>query len=238
MRASLERLSLIAVIALGAILVACSSGGDASTPGAADSSATATATTDASTSNGASATATPPGWVTGAIEDQQDTRYISATGGVGVSYRSACEDNARIDGSWPEGTELKIVLAGDANCADWTLMTDGDTTSWVRDRYLSETAPVVSSGGGGSAGAGTSSSSRQVEVIDFFGNLIPTAQLKVRAATYTYVDTKITAGCEASWHPVGDSVIALSGKIIKDPSPTGCGFGAVRLVPAQWVTTN
>lgn len=245
MRVATDRFLLLIAVTLGALLVACSSGDDSPDPTSAGSSPSTTATEGASSTPGDGQpenTATPPGWVSDALDQQESVRFVAATGGVGVSHRSACDDGARIDGSWPEGAELEVVLAGDANCAEWTLMTDGDITSWVRNRYLSETQPAVRSAGGGassgSTGSGSSSSSRQVEVIDFFGKLIPTAQLVVKPQTYTYVGTTRTAGCEASWHPVGDSVVALSGQTLADPAPDGCGFGAVHITPAYWVTAN
>lgn len=232
MRVATSRLLVLFAIALGVLATACSSS-DAADP---DVPATnvPSSSSDSNMSDGAQPTATSdqPAWVTDALSEQETIRYIANTGGVGVSHRSACEDGARIDGVWPERTELEIVLADDADCTDWTLLTDGEITSWVSDKYLSQTAPSTGSATTGSA------NTVQIEVINFSGNLIPTSQLRVRPFGYTYNNAVYVSGCEQSWHPIGDSAVALSGKVIADPSPDSCGFGAVRFVPAYWISVN
>ena len=65
-------------------------------------------------------------------------RYIGDTDGDGVGLRTACEDAARADGAWPEGTEVVIEERGTGACFSWSLVSDGDTTSWVRNIYLVE----------------------------------------------------------------------------------------------------
>lgn len=240
MRLSTNRLFAAFAVTFAVLASACS-GSDSPRPADAAADATTTADSSSSTATDATgtgtATSTQPDWVTDALEEQETIRYIANSGGVGVSYRSACEDAARIDGSWPEGAKLEIVLDDEAACADWTLLSDGDVVSWVRDRYIATTAPVTGSNSGSGSG-GSSAGSTQVQVIDFFGNLIPTSQLWEKATTYSYRNTVIVAGCEQSWHPVGDSAISLSGTVIADPAPDGCGFGAVRLVPAYWTSTS
>jgi len=234
MRLTTARLMTMFVLSLALLGSACS-GSDGADP-AESYDASPTAGPGAASDGSASPTSTVPGWVADALDEQESTRYIANTGGVGVSHRSACQTDARIDGVWPEGTKLQIVLDSETDCDDWSLLTDGDITSWVADKFLSSTPPTV--GSAPAASAGSSGSSSQVQVIEFFGNLIPTAQLRTKPATYTYNNTVLIAGCAASWHPVGDSAIALSGKVIADPAPDGCGFGAIDSVPAYYVTVN
>lgn len=233
MKLTTFRLLTLLVVALGILGAACS-GSDGPDPAEAYD-ITSTSETDAtSTSAGASPTSSVPGWVSDALDEQESIRYIANTGGVGVSHRSACETGARIDGVWPEGTKLEIVLDSETGCDNWALVTDGDITSWVASKFLSTTQPA--SRPAPAASGGSTASASQVQVIDFFGNLIPTAQLRTKPATYTYNNTVLVAGCAASWHPVGDSVVTLSGKVIADPAPDGCGFGAIDSVPAYFVT--
>ncbi|MBT5773924.1 MAG: hypothetical protein HOH95_06060 [Dehalococcoidia bacterium] len=233
-----NRLLLVLGIALASVAVACSS----SDADVAANGTTTTSTSDSTTTSttGTDATSNQPAWVTDALDQQETTRYIANSGGVGVSHRSACEDASRIDGVWPEGAELQIVLADEPDCAEWTLLSDGTVTSWVRNKYLASAAPATAGGTAstGSSSTGSSSSTVQIEVIDFFGNLIPTSLLRVRPLSYTYNNAVFVSGCDKSWHPIGDSAIALSGKVIADPDPNNCGFGVVSLVPAYWVTVN
>lgn len=230
----------MAIAALALLASACSGESDAQNLEAADSNSNPTSASG-QTINGtgddatASTTATAPGWVSDALDQEEHIRYIANTGGVGVSHRSACEKAARIDGSWPDGTELEIVLDSEPGCEDWSLLSDGQITSWVSNSYLSLTAPAPSVAPAASASTGTG---RQIEVINFFGKLIPTAYLKIKPATYTYNNTVLISGCAQSWHPVGGSAITTTGEIIADPDPQNCGFGAVELVPAYWVTTG
>jgi len=76
---------------------------------------------------------------------------IGNTGGTGVSLRSACADEARLDGAWGDGVELTVVEFGSDECAGWTYLSDGITESWVRDEYLVDLtdAPAGAEGGAG-----------------------------------------------------------------------------------------
>jgi hypothetical protein len=77
-----------------------------------------------------------------------------------VSFRDACDDSARIGGSWPEGTEVTVMQTGTGDCSGWMLVRASGTTSWVREGYLSTTAvPLVSNGGGGGGGSSSSGGS-------------------------------------------------------------------------------
>lgn len=72
------------------------------------------------------------------------TSYVAGTGGVGVSIRSACEDSARTGArAWAESTAVQVEYVGTSACTGWVLARVGSTTSWVRERYLSATRPVV-----------------------------------------------------------------------------------------------
>jgi hypothetical protein len=243
MRTATRHLPLIFITALALLASACSGASDApNVEDAGSASNTGSTGTSGQATNGdsaggetASPTPTLPGWVSDAIDEQEHIRYIANTGGVGVSHRSACETAARIDGSWPDGTELEIVLDSEPGCENWSLLSDGQITSWVSNSYLSLTEPAPSVA---PAATASTSTGRQVEVINFFGKLIPTTYLKIKPATYTYNNTVLISGCAQSWHPVGDSAITTTGEIIADPDPQNCGFGAVELVPAYWITTS
>ncbi|MDA1062348.1 MAG: hypothetical protein O2895_05515, partial [Chloroflexi bacterium] len=45
---------------------------------------------------------------------------IDATGGIGVSYRSDCADDARVEGGLQEGDAVTVVTVGSEQCAGWT----------------------------------------------------------------------------------------------------------------------
>jgi hypothetical protein len=63
--------------------------------------------------------------------------YIAGTGGVGVALRNACQADARRPGGLAEGARVEIVEAGGGGCEGWSLVSAGDTESWVSDEYLS-----------------------------------------------------------------------------------------------------
>ena len=64
--------------------------------------------------------------------------YIAGTGGVGVALRSACRTDARLPGGLADGSRVEIVEEGDgSSCEGWSLVSTGDTESWVNDQYLS-----------------------------------------------------------------------------------------------------
>ncbi|MEZ4502893.1 MAG: hypothetical protein R3C39_09735 [Dehalococcoidia bacterium] len=76
------------------------------------------------------------------------TAIVGNTGGTGVSLRSGCADDLRIDGAWGDGVELTIVEFGADECAGWTYLSDGQTESWVRDEYLVDLSAPSAEGGG------------------------------------------------------------------------------------------
>jgi len=61
---------------------------------------------------------------------------IGATGGDGVSLRSACRVDARIAGGWADGTELEVIEVGSGECEDWTRVEARGISSWVSNEYL------------------------------------------------------------------------------------------------------
>ena len=65
--------------------------------------------------------------------------YEIVTGsGIGVSFRSECSDDARIEGGLAEREAIAIVEVGTDACAGWTLIesTVSGVQSWVRDQYV------------------------------------------------------------------------------------------------------
>ncbi len=61
---------------------------------------------------------------------------IGATGGDGVSLRSACRVDARVAGGWTDGTELVVVEVGVDECDGWTRVEAAGVNSWVSNEYL------------------------------------------------------------------------------------------------------
>ena len=75
-----------------------------------------------------------------------EERAIVYTSGDGVAHRSDCDEDARREGAWAEGTIVRVTHRGVGPCLGWSLATDGEVSSWVRDRYVA----VPSDPGGGS----------------------------------------------------------------------------------------
>lgn len=107
-------------------------------------------------------TSTPEPTPSPTPENRLTIVYVAHTDGDGVSLRDACSDDARVPGAWAEGTAVRVIDVGSDECAGWTYVAGPGEGSWVRDDYLSETAPAgappVSSGGGG-GGTPTSTTS-------------------------------------------------------------------------------
>jgi hypothetical protein len=78
---------------------------------------------------------------------------IGATGGDGVSLRSGCSAGARIDGGWPDSTEVAVIEVGVDECAGWTRVEAAGVVSWVSDQYL----PGLGAGRPAPAAAGEAS---------------------------------------------------------------------------------
>ena len=79
---------------------------------------------------------------------------IGATGGDGVSLRSACRVDARIAGGWADDTELEVIEVGTGECEGWTRVEARGIDSWVSNEYLPGLgdAPEVSTGSEEDAG--------------------------------------------------------------------------------------
>ena len=74
-----------------------------------------------------------------AAPEQPAVLVIGNTGGVGVSHRSDCSDEARLPRfGWDDGQEVEVVEEGAGRCAGWLRVRAGEVTSWVRERYLLE----------------------------------------------------------------------------------------------------
>ena len=233
--------SVIALIVIGIVFAACSNSGTiaTSTPGSTIEDASPVATENASVE----ATPELPDWVQARLDsgdaDGDGTldeleRYVVATGGGGVAHRTSCEDTARLNSIWPEGMKLEVVASSTNECGDWTLVTDGEITSWVLDKYLTEKGPVATAATGGSGGGGGGGGSAGwVQVLQYGQGLwkVPLSQLRVAPASETW--------CEFdSWHDPagGDYVVSLvDGTPFVNPDPRGCGFGAVHSVVILWV---
>lgn len=98
---------------------------------------------DAEATAAPSATAGPgaPGLPSPTAPGDGVTRFIGATGGIGVSLRDACAQDARVAGAWPDATAVTIVRGGDDACEGWSYVEASQTRSWVSNTYLLETPP-------------------------------------------------------------------------------------------------
>ncbi len=65
----------------------------------------------------------------------QGSKIIN-TGGLGVSIRDGCNDDARTDGAWPEGLNVAVVAEGTGECSGWSFLESRTEASWVRNDYL------------------------------------------------------------------------------------------------------
>jgi hypothetical protein len=131
----LPRLSwLLGILVALALTGGCSEvrdaiNGDESTP-------TSEATDAASTASEAQLSATP-----GLV-----TNYIGNTGGLGISLRSDCTTEARIEGAWAETTEVRILERGTDRCEGWSRASANGVTTWVAQSYLVSSAPAATVG--------------------------------------------------------------------------------------------
>ena len=220
------------LIVLGLLAAACSS-----SDGAATSTTGPTEGSSPASTEDISASATPelPAWVRERLEsgdvDGDGTedalqRYVAFTGGGGVAHRSACDDAARLSTVWAEGTTIEVVPSDSSDCDSWTLVTDGETTSWVRDKYLSDEKPLATGTGGGGVAS-------YIQVLQYGQGLwqIPLSEIRVVPASETW--------CELdSWHdPEGGDYLVhtIDGTPFVNPDPVRCGFGAVSSAVILWV---
>lgn len=68
--------------------------------------------------------------------------FVTNTDGSGVARRDACNDEARVAGlGLAEGVQVTVVAPGSGSCAGWTQVEVAGQRSWVRQEYLSATAP-------------------------------------------------------------------------------------------------
>ena len=73
-------------------------------------------------------------------------RYVSDTGGSGVSHRDDCRETARTGQlGLSEGQRVVREARGIGRCDGWSLVRAGGRVSWVRTGYLSEAPPQTPS---------------------------------------------------------------------------------------------
>lgn len=134
------RLALCALAILGATAVACTSDSEPD-DAAPTASSTATATTEDSS-------------VDAAGTGIGDATTIANTDGRGVALRSDCTDDAASGGAWAETTIVAIEVVGSGDCAGWSRVSSGVTTSWVQNQHLEDppaAAGVIASSDGSSS---------------------------------------------------------------------------------------
>jgi hypothetical protein len=230
-----RRCSPVLALALGAaLLVAC---GDEAKPSQANSLPTAGGASIAAGNVGSSGTGQP------------STLFVANTGGTGVALRSRCEDAARSGGTgFRDGTEGHVVTSGSEQCAGWTLIDAGGTTSWVRNEYLTTerpaglaapggvaavpsraSQPVAPSSGGGAPPPPQTLNVRGEKVLEYGGHLIPVSQLTYRSADFgpillTATGPKPGAYICPVYNYSAPAVVTLGGVTLQDPDPAGCGF--------------
>ena len=123
--------------ASGTAPAASTASGSSSADDAGSSSVSGSSGADgaASTSDDTSAQGSASGQP--ATVEQLPARVIGNTGGVGVSHRDDCADEARLAGfGWADGVVVDVVADGDGRCEGWLQVRAGGVTSWVREQYL------------------------------------------------------------------------------------------------------
>jgi hypothetical protein len=68
--------------------------------------------------------------------------YIANTRGQGIRQRDHCADSAPGTGGWPEGAAVEVSPSKPAGCEGWSLAIAAGAQTWVRDDYLSASAPA------------------------------------------------------------------------------------------------
>lgn len=71
---------------------------------------------------------------------QQLRVQIANTSGAGVSVRALCINEARTPNTLDEGLAVRIIGRGVGDCAGWSIVRAGASTSWVEDRFLGSAA--------------------------------------------------------------------------------------------------
>ena len=136
----------VALIAVSALFLSFNGGTDSAHSDGGDVSVSATSTTDRDPST-ATPESSPASLVTtvptAVPVPDSPVRFIGGTGGDGVALRDECEDGARLDGAWPEGTEVVLLQRGTGSCFTWSYVRSGDQASWVKNAYLIEQENAV-----------------------------------------------------------------------------------------------
>ena len=83
-----------------------------------------------------------PGLPCSDCEASRGELWVADTQGDGVASRNDCRDAARTGRrGLAEGTPVRRIATGTGRCSGWSYVTSGAWSGWVRDRYLSESAP-------------------------------------------------------------------------------------------------
>ena len=235
---AIRRVGLL-VVATTAVLFGACTDSEART-----NSATSTPKT-ATTSDGASATSTSTQNATADAGPQ--VLFVANTGGTGVSLRTRCEDAARIAGpGLKDGTEVAVTTVGSGSCSGWALVDAAGTTTWVHLSYLQPERPAVVAQAPAPAfrppapanpqpsqpSPAPVSQPRIEKVLVYRDQLIPLSQLTYRSADFGPILMTPTGPRPGAYIcPVynysAPVVRTVSGVILEDPDPLGCGFARV-----------
>jgi hypothetical protein len=178
-----------------------------------------------------------------------EVRFIVNTGGVGVGYRDACGGNVAGEGI-REGAQVRVVAPGTNECEGWSLVEGEGVVSWVHVDYLGvdppaavastlsrppRSVPVIGSSlpqqqPPPPPPTTTGSFARLEKVIVYGEHLIPVSALEYRTPSvprnpFQYEPQPGDYTCLVyHWH-AAQPVRSMSGVVLSDPDPAGCGFG-------------
>lgn len=232
---ALHRLGILALAATALVLGACTDTEARTTSSGAGGKTTSTADTSVATSTSTqNATAEPTSHV----------MFVANTGGTGVSLRTRCEDAARVAGpGLKDGTEVAVTTVGSGACSGWALVDAAGTTTWVHLSYLQPERPAVVAQAPAPAPRAAAPSNPQPtqpspapisqprieKVLIYRDHMIPLSQLTYRSADFGPILMTPTGPRAGSYIcPVynysAPVVRTVSGAILEDPDPLGCGF--------------
>ncbi|MCC6237106.1 MAG: hypothetical protein IT299_05975 [Dehalococcoidia bacterium] len=233
---AIRRIGLLVGAASALVLGACADS-------EARTSSTGTASKTATASDASTATSTSTQNAT--AESAPQVLFVANTGGTGVSLRTRCEDAARVAGpGLKDGTEVAVTTVGSGACSGWVLVDAAGTTTWVHLSYLQPERPEVVAQAPAPAPAAPRvaappqstqpspapvSQPRIEKVLVYRDHLIPLSQLTYRSADFGPILMTPTGPRAGSYVcPVynysAPVVRTVSGVILEDPDPLGCGF--------------
>lgn len=147
---------------------------------------------------------------------------ITATGGIGVSVRYACDLDARDreGAAWPEGQAVTVFAVGVEQCEGWSLVRGPERSSWVSDQYLepferdlgritaySDTRPVTPPDAGRSGPQGVVS----------LGKASPPTQAPLRVSTPAPEPEMDIEDCFSPWDGNLNALEDLVRPLLNDP---------------------